>query len=201
VIYRKHREFSRGFLEIVPRSAFSDAKALQRRIEDWNPPKYFRRKDRFESWKYVLTMSREKVHMGTHMGANSVGGEQCDDGILSIYEYDWSNWPLKTWGDAVDDMEDRFIPPNIRDSDAMKRIPLITVWQLDGHYQPTGCKLVETTHEGVVVIRQPAEICDPGIGATCEIIPGWKCLQLDSYRWKEPKRKVEEQSLDCHCFE
>jgi len=38
----------------------------------------------------------------------------------------------------------------------MKKIPLITVWQLDDHFQPTvpECKLVETLEEGVVVIRQ-----------------------------------------------
>lgn len=200
VFHRKHREFARGFLEIIPQSAFSDAEALENRIRAWNFADQFDAGEKKDPWVYVLTMSREKVRMASDMGANRNGAEGCDNGILDIYEYDVPN---HSWTEEVD-MAEHFIPKNIRDSNSTKKIPLITVWQLNRRYRSTGCKLVETVDEGVVVVRQPAEICLrwSQVSADClEWVPGWKCLKLDSHSWKSPTREVENESLDCHCFE
>jgi hypothetical protein len=197
----KHREFSRGLLEIVPRKPGQNAEWLENEIVKWNDPSYFDGGDRLGSWRYVLTKSKERVHMGSEMGADRWGGEGCDDGILGLYEYDES---IEDWVDAVD-MEDLFIPPDIRDSDAMMRIPLITVWQLDENYQLTEptCKLVETLKEGQVVIRQPkGTVClDWSDAGLClEWDEGWNCYKIDSHNYKFPSIQVDTSTNDCSCF-
>jgi len=197
--YRMHREFSRGFVEIIPRHVFIDAGQLEWEIKQWNNWSFFDGGERTAPWIYVLTMSKEKVVMGSVMGADSFGGEGCDDGILSIHEPDFD---AGQWGPPID-MEEWFIPPDVSDSDAMKRVPLITVWKLNSSFEPTGCKLVETVDEGVVVVRRPAEICWQGGGtAACEVWgPGWHCYKIDSRNYKFPVVQMDYQSYDCHCFE
>lgn len=139
--------------------------------------------------------------MGSEMGADRYGGEGCDDGILGIYKYDRD---LQEWVASVD-MQKQFIPPDISDSDAMKQIPLITVWQLDDHFQQTvpECKLVETTKEGVVVIRQPkGRICvlRNSFGGCVEWGEGWNCYRLDSHNYKLPGVAVDNTTNSCSCF-
>ena len=203
VRYRKHREFARGFVEIIPRRMFSSASLLQAEIEFWNLDGNFS-KYRDEPWIYVLTLSKEKVYMDQVMGAGRGGKEVCTTGITGIREFDPI---LGAWDKWVDRMAD-FIPRDINDSAAMKQLPLITVWQLNGNYKPTGCKYVETVDEGVIVVRREAEICwdwDHSIypPACRNTGPGWHCLKIDSHNYTQPDSEVlefEHAQYDCTCF-
>jgi len=213
-LYRRHREYKRGLLEIVPRSAFADALALATEIQSWNNiPGQFSGDHRNEPWAYVLTMSKELVEMSSVMGSNSVGGEACSTGIIGIREY---NWWSNSWKLQVIDMLDLFLPYDVGYSHHKKYIPLITVWELDDSFEATGCRLVETVDEGAIVIRQPAEVCGYWdvltYPPTCRYwIPGYRCLKLNSHNYKHPARQPDVpfdadyehgyvESPTCDCF-
>jgi hypothetical protein len=86
------------------------------------------------------------------------------------------------------DMEKMFLPTDISDSDKMKRIPLITVWQLDKSFRHTGKLYVETLEQGVIVIRRPT---DTG---------GWQCLKIDSHDYTKPFETYRESENYKDCF-
>jgi hypothetical protein len=181
--FPSHREFARGFVEIVPREMFVNARALQQNIKTLNPAAHFN-KDRDKPWVYILATSREKLTLDQEMGAKCGGAEECDNGILKIER---CNTATDCWDIPVD-METVFLPPDISDSDKMKRIPLITVWQLDNSFRHTGRLYVETLEEGVIVIRRPASAV------------GWQCLKIDSRDYTKPYEVYKESENYEDCF-
>jgi len=196
-------KYRRGIFEIVPAYLVPSEEEFVRVVKEWNSPDYdgFPNNDSNAKYKYVMYSSKERLTLDPRMGVDlrhgKRKGEGCVDGIskiekqsLDILDPSLVDVP-SAWNEV--NREEVFIPTDLTDHDALKGIPLITVWELDKRHRHTGRKYVEAEETGKIVIRRPftKETISP---LTHDVVreEAWQCLILNSFDYTNPSSSTLE---------
>jgi hypothetical protein len=149
----RHWNYRRGWIEIVPGDLFESSELLKNEIKALNGGKdYFSKENSSKSWYYTMASTKERVKLWPKMGSQYGGWEDCTEGIQAIQHDDDSS------GRFVDkNMASIFLPRDVSNEDDLRKIPLITVWELDSRYNMTERKYVVSVDSGKILIIHPKE--------------------------------------------
>lgn len=160
----RHRYYSRGFWEVVPRQRFASASALKDYVLAHNPGAAFTNdtEGRRRFYRYSMTTG-ETLELDDRLG---FAQEQCDNPIRRV----WS-----AGADPDTDPPQRLsdILFNRCDADAIAHMPLLDAREVDESFQLTGRRLAYAAGDGELWVDNPY------VGAR---------LQLDSTDYRHPKR-------------
>jgi len=206
-------KYRRGFVEIVPGGLFYEdfpdpAAALRDEIIALNPDWHLNQGEAGTPWIYTLPSTKDTLTLAPKMGAGPDGKHECSTGILSVAEHDPAQG---TTGPAWDQqqMVQYFLPKDVSKRSELKRLPLITVWELGYEggvpYRRTGRKLVETIGPGRIAVRRRASVCTSWNQITnpptcLQYQPGWQCLLIDSSQYDAPSQSYIETTQYANCW-
>ncbi len=162
----EHREYSRGFWEIVPKERFANVRELKDAVLRENPASFFPDEPREgrRDYRYRMTTG-ELLELDDEVGLTRT---LCENAIRRI------------WAPGVD--PDRQSPLRLSDyafdrcdAGAIARAPLLDVLEVDDAYRFTGRRLAYAGGDGQLIVD------NPHIGAT---------LWLDSSEYARPVRTI-----------
>jgi len=149
----RHLNYRRGWIEIVPGDLFENSQLLKNEIIALNAGKdYFSKRNSSKSWYYTMASTKERVKLWPKMGSQYGGWEDCTEGIQAIQEYNDFSGRFED-----QNMADIFLPKDVSNEGDLRRIPLITVWELDSRYKTTDRKYVVSVANGKILIIHPIE--------------------------------------------
>jgi len=210
--------YQRGTVELIPKNSFtwSSAAALKHEFLIWNgTASDFPSGGKNLPYHYVLIASKERLTLNSRIGSAENGARSCDGGIESI---EFTNFQSPDLGWHPRDVNTYLFPPNQKDAENRRDLPLISVWELNSRYHFTSRKLVEVaSHEkddafhrkgdiehGHIIVRRPIrKKIEYQIGDEVTLFyeyDAWQCLDINSHRWKHPTTTLSESLTYEGCF-